>query len=72
LAVHLTPITNAFGFEVQILIAGVWTTVKYSGQARTILLIGLTTGTVVQVRARALGGSTGESDWSTPSSSMVD
>jgi hypothetical protein len=54
------------------LIAGVWTTVKYSPQARTILLIGLTTGTVVQVRARALGGSTGESDWSTPSSSMVD
>ena len=72
LAVHLTPITNAFGFEVQILIAGVWTTVKYSPQSRTIILIGLTTGTVVQVRARALGGSTGESGWSAPSSSIVD
>jgi len=30
------------------------------------------TGTVVQVRARALGGSTGQSDWSAPSSSIVD
>ena len=72
LAVHLTPITNAIGFEVQILIAGVWTTVKFSAQARTIILTGLTTGTVVQVRARALGGSTDQSGWSTPSSSIVD
>lgn len=72
LDVHLSPVTNSIGFEVQILIAGVWTTVKFSSQARTITLIGLTTGTVVQVRARALGGSTGESAWSTPSSSIVD
>jgi len=50
----------------------VWTTVKFSSQARTIILIGLTTGQVVQVRARALGGSTGESPWSVPSSSSVD
>jgi hypothetical protein len=49
-----------------------WTTVKFSPQARTIILIGLTTDSVVQVRARALGGSTGESDWSVPSSSIVD
>ena len=72
LAVHLTPITNAIGFEVQMLVAGVWTTVKFSPQARTIILTGLTTGTVVQVRARALGGSTGESGWSAPGSSIVD
>jgi hypothetical protein len=72
LAVHLTPITNAVGYEVQILVANVWTTVKFSSQARTITLIGLTTGQVVQVRARALGGSTGQSDWSVPSSSIVD
>ena len=72
LAVHLTPVTNAIGYEVQILVANVWTTVKFSSQARTIILIGLTTGTVVQVRARALGGSTGESPWSVPSSSIVD
>ena len=72
LAVHLTPITNAIGYEVQILVGTVWTTVKFSSQARSIILIGLTTGTVVQVRARALGGSTGESPWSVPSSSIVD
>ena len=72
LAVHLTSIANAIGYEVQILIAGVWTTVKFSPQARTIILIGQPTGQVVQVRARALGGSTGESPWSVPSSSIVD
>ena len=73
LAVHLSPITNAVGYEVQTCIGtGPWTTVKFSTQARNIILTGLTTGTVVQVRARALGGSTGQSDWSMPGSSIVD
>ena len=73
LDVHLTPITNAVGYEVQTCIGtGAWQTVKFSTQARTVTLTGLTTGTVVQVRARALGGSTGQSDWSAPSSSIVD
>ena len=73
LDVHLTPIANAVGYEVQICIGtGVWTTVMFSTQARTITLTGLTTGTVYQVQARALGGSTGQSDWSMPGSSMVD
>lgn len=72
LDVHLTPVTNALGYEVQLLIANEWTTVKFSPQARTITLTGLTTGTVQQVRARALGGSTGQSDWSMPGSSIVD
>jgi len=70
---HLTAAANAHGYEVQICTGtGVWTTVKYSQQARTIQLTGLTTGTVYQVRARALGGSTGSSDWSMPGSSIVD
>jgi hypothetical protein len=72
LDVHLSTVANALGYEVQILIANVWTTVKFSPQARTITLIGLISGTVVQVRARALGGSTGQSAWSMPGSSMVD
>jgi hypothetical protein len=72
LAVHLTTVANALGYEVQLLIANEWTTVKFSAQARTIILIGLTSGTVQQVRARALGGSTGQSDWCMPGSSMVD
>ncbi len=72
LAVHLTSIANAIGYEVQILVGTVWTTVKFSSQARSIILTGQPTGQVVQVRARALGGSTGESPWSVPSSSIVD
>ena len=71
LDVHLTPIANAVGFEVQLLIANVWTTVKFSTQARTIALTDLTTGTTQQVRARALGGSTGQSQWSLPVSCTV-
>jgi hypothetical protein len=73
LDVHLTPIANAVGYELQTLNGtGGWTTAKFSTQARTITLTGLTTGQVYQVRARALGGSTGQSDWSAPSSSIVD
>ena len=55
----------------QLLIAEVWTTVKFSTQARTIALIGLTFGTTQQVRARALGGSTDASQWSLPMSCTV-
>jgi hypothetical protein len=72
LVVHLTSITNAIGYEVQTLVGTVWTTVMFSRQARTITLTGQPTGQVVQVRARALGGSTGQSGWSAPSSSIVD
>ena len=72
LDVHLTSITNALGYEVQLLTVGVWMTVMFSAQARTITLTGLTTGMVQQVRALALGGSTGHSDWSMPGSSIVD
>ena len=73
LDVHVSPIANAVGYEVQTSIGtGAWTTAKFSTQARTITLTGLTTGTVYQVRVRALGGSTGQSDWSMPGSSIVD
>jgi len=73
LDVHLSPIANAVGYEVQTSTGtNAWQTAKFSTQARTVTLTGLTTGSVVQVRARALGGSTGKSDWSAPSSSVVD
>ena len=73
LNVHLTTVANSYGYEVQICTGpDARTTVKYSAQARTITLTGLTTGTVYQVRVRALGGSTGQSDWSMPGSSIVD
>ena len=71
--VHVTTVTNALGYEVQICIGTAdWKTVMFSSQARTITLTGLTTGTVYNVRVRALGGSTGQSDWSMPGSSIVD
>jgi len=73
LDVHVSAVANAYGYEVQTCTGtGAWTSVKYSQQARKITLTGLTTGTVYQVRVRALGGSTGQSDWSMPGSSIVD
>jgi hypothetical protein len=73
LNVRLTPITNALGYEVQTCIGTApWVTVMFSPQARNVTLTGLTTGTVYNVRARALGGSTGQSDWSMPGSKIVD
>jgi hypothetical protein len=73
LDVHVTAVANALNYEVQICIGTAdWKTVMFSPQARTITLTGLTTGTVYQVRVRALGGSTGQSDWSMPGSSIVD
>ena len=72
LNVHLTPVANAVGYEVQTTCMAAWTTVLFSPQARSITLAGQPTGKVVQVRARALGGSTGQSDWSMPGSKIVD
>jgi hypothetical protein len=73
LDVHATAVANALLYEVQTCIGTAdWKTVLFSQQARTITLTGLTTGTVYNVRVRALGGSTGQSDWSMPGSSIVD
>jgi hypothetical protein len=67
LGVHVTPLANAYSYEVQISTGtGAWQTVVMSTQARTITLTGLTTGTVYNVRVRGIGGSTGYSDWSLP------
>jgi len=64
LTLHVTPIDNAYGYEVQSRIGtGDWKTVLYSSQARSIVLTGLTSGTAVNVRVRALGGLTGYSAW---------
>jgi hypothetical protein len=72
LTLHLTPITNANGYEVQFNTAGSdWKTITFSTQARSIVLTGLTSGTPYNVRVRALGGSDGYSPWSIPSSRYV-
>ena len=65
LTLHVTPMDNAYGYEVQTRTGtGDWTTVLYSSQARSIVLPGLTSGTAMGVQVRALGGLTGYSGWS--------
>lgn len=65
LTLHVTPIDNAYGYEVQTRTGTAdWKTVLYSSQERSIVLSGQTSGTAVNVRVRALGGLTGYSAWS--------
>jgi hypothetical protein len=47
-----------------------WQVVGIFTQSRRILLESLTPGTTYTVQARAIGGSTGSSDWSDPVSHM--
>jgi hypothetical protein len=73
LVVRLTPVANAYCFEVQTSLnaTGPWLAAgSYTG-ARRIILTGLVTGTFYYVRARAIGGSTGYSDWSAPVPNIV-
>jgi hypothetical protein len=73
LLVRLTPITNARSYNVQTNTNGngTWQDAGIYTQARRIVLGNLTPGTTYVVRARAIGGSTGSSDWSNPVSLMA-
>ena len=73
LLVRLTPITNARSYNVQTNTNGngTWADAGIYTQARRIVLGNLTPGTTYSVRARAIGGSTGSSDWSAPVSLMA-
>ena len=69
LLVRVTPIANARAYHVQTSSgSGAWQDAGIYSRARSILLPGLTSGTVYNVRVRAIGGSTGASDWSDPQS----
>ena len=50
---------------------GVWSAGVYTGDSQDIIFNGLTPGKTYTVQVRALGGSTGQSDWSDPSSHIV-
>ena len=50
---------------------GGWVPGGISTKSRSIVMSGLTPGQVYSVQVRAIGGSTGYSDWSDPSSHMV-
>jgi hypothetical protein len=72
LAVSLQPVANARAYELQVKNgtggfqpAGVFT------QARKVVVTNLTPGATYTFQARAIGGSTGYSDWSDPVSHMA-
>jgi hypothetical protein len=50
---------------------GDWLPSIFAGDSRRILFNNLTPGTMYTIQVRALGGSTGHSDWSDPSSHMA-
>ena len=50
---------------------GDWLPSVFTGDSQHVIFSGLTPGTVYTIQIRALGGSTGASDWSDPSSHMV-
>jgi hypothetical protein len=72
LVVRLSPIANAYCYEVQTSTGtAAWQPAGVFTAARKIILTSLTPGTVYNVQARAIGGSTGYSDWSDPSSHIA-
>jgi len=71
LIAHLSPVDNAHAYQVQVLTAdGKVVATISSTQARSVVLPGLTPGTTYTVQACAIGGTTGQSDWSDPVSHM--
>lgn len=71
LKLRASPVTNAHSYEVQSRTgSGAWTAAGTFTQARAIVVPNLTPGTVYEFRVRAIGGSTGYSDWSDPVSHM--
>jgi hypothetical protein len=70
---RLQSILNAKSYQVQIATAanGPWSEAGIYTQARRIVLLGLTPGTVYFARVRAIGGSTGYSEWSVVVSLMA-
>jgi hypothetical protein len=68
LIARLQPVTNARAYEGQIKNGGNWLPAGIFTQARRIELDGLTPGSTYTVQFRAIGGSTGQSDWSDPMS----
>jgi hypothetical protein len=72
LTVRLTPVTNAYAYEVQIRTGTAdWKSAGVFTQARRIVLSGLTSGSIYTMQARAFGGSTGSSAWSDPVSHIA-
>jgi hypothetical protein len=71
LLVRLQSVDNARAYEVQYKNGAGWLPAGTFTQARRIVVANLTPGTTYTVQARAVGGSTGYSDWSDPVSHMA-
>jgi hypothetical protein len=71
LTLRVTPIANARNYQVQIQVGGgEWQEAGIFPQARRLVVANLTSGTVYNIRVRAIGGSTGYSEWSNVTSRM--
>jgi hypothetical protein len=72
LLLQLLAVRNAKSYQMEISLDGgkTWLAAGISTKSRPILLTGLIPGTTYTVRARAIGGSTGASDW-TPARSIM-
>jgi hypothetical protein len=71
LVLRLQPVPNARSYEVQYKNGGGWLPAGIFTRARRIEIDSLTPGMTYTVQARAVGGSTGYSDWSAPQSCMA-
>ena len=72
LIAHLSPVDNAHSYQVKVMTAdGKVVATVDSTQARNVALPSLIPGTTYTMQARAVGGSTGYSDWSDPVSHMA-
>jgi len=69
---RLVPVVNAKTYQTQTSVDGgkTWVEACISTQARRIVLKNLVPGTMYSVRARAIGGSTGASNWTSISTIM--
>jgi|SRR5665213_1529891 len=69
---RLSPVANAKSYQIQFSTDNgkTWTLAGAFPKARSIVLTNLTPGTTYMIQAQAIGGSTGQSNWSTPVSIM--
>jgi hypothetical protein len=71
LIASIAPVKNTSLYEGRIKASdGDWMPSIFTGDSQHIIFDGLTPGKTYTIQVRALGGSTGQSDWSDPSSHM--
>lgn len=72
LGLKLRPVPTARAYEVQVRYGATgWEAVGVFTDSRRIIVPNLTPGTVYTLQSRAIGGTTGYSDWSNPVSRMA-